>query len=134
VTGSSKGLRQKELYEALFRSIDQRFGKKDTLPVLEWIEKASIILDGRPLDFSTHYYQTAPIAEETPRQCAMKGAQVGFTSIYLLKSVHGLIHGKYPQGVLYLFPSREDVTDFSKGRLAPLISDNPAICPNRFFL
>ncbi len=100
---------------------------KDTLPVLEWIEKASILLDGRPVDFSSHFYQPGPLMEETPRQCAQKGAQVGFTSIYLLKSVYGLIHGKYPQGVLYLFPSREDVTDFSKGRLAPLISDNRAI-------
>lgn len=123
----SRGLKQKELYEGLFRSIDQRFGMKDTLPVLDWIEKASIVLDGHPVDFSTHHYQTAPIAEEAPRQCAMKGAQVGFTSIYMLKSVHGLIHGNYPQGVLYLFPTRDDVVDFSKGRFQPLIHDNQGI-------
>ncbi len=123
----SKGSRKRELYEELFQSLDRQFGLKDALPVLEWIRQNSIMLDGRPTDFSTHYYQVGPLTEEAPRQCAMKGAQVGFTSMYMLRSIHGLIRGIYPQGVLYLFPSREDVTDFSKGRLAPLITDNTAI-------
>jgi hypothetical protein len=29
------------------------------------------------------------------------------------------------RGILYLFPSRSDVIDFSKGRVSPLIDDNP---------
>jgi len=28
-------------------------------------------------------------------------------------------------GVLYLFPSRTDVSEFAKGRIDPLIEDNP---------
>jgi hypothetical protein len=38
-----------------------------------------------------------------------------------------MIYGRYKQGVLYLFPTRDDVTDFSKGRFQPIISNNPDI-------
>lgn len=92
-----------------------------------WIVESRIHLDGRPVDFDAHRYQVRPLDEKSRRQCAMKGAQVGWTSITLLKSMHGLLHGYYPQGCLYLFPSREDTTDFSKGRFTPLIQDNPSI-------
>ena len=62
---------------------------------------------------------------DAPRQCYKKGAQMGVTEINVLKSMHGLIFSKYPQGVLYLFPTNLDVSDFSKGRFGSLIRDNP---------
>jgi hypothetical protein len=62
---------------------------------------------------------------DAPRQCAKKGAQMAFTEANVLKTLHGLIHRKYPQGVLYLFPTGDDVTDFSASRFQPLIGNNP---------
>ena len=59
------------------------------------------------------------------RQCYKKAAQMGFTELNILKTMHGLIYGRYPQGVLYLFPTQNDVTDFSKSRFTSLIVDNP---------
>lgn len=50
---------------------------------------------------------------------------MGFTEVYVLRTLNGLIHRRYPQGVLYLFPTRDDVTDFSTSRFRPLINDNP---------
>jgi len=94
---------------------------------IAWIARKGIVLDGRPIDFKQHPYQIGPFKEKAPRQCTMKGAQLGWTSLAMLRSIHGLLHGYYPQGVLYLFPSREDTTDFSKGRFQPLINDNPTI-------
>jgi hypothetical protein len=38
-----------------------------------------------------------------------------------------MIHDQYPAGALYLFPTRDDVKDFSKARFDPLIEQNPAI-------
>ena len=108
--------------------LDRR--KIETVNAVVWVDQKRICLDGRPVDFLRHPYQLAPMQEEAPRQCAMKGAQVGWTSISLLRSIHGLLHGYYPQGCLYLFPSREDTIDFSKGRFAPLINDNPTISAN----
>jgi hypothetical protein len=56
----------------------------------------------------------------------MKATQGGFTEIEVLKTLHGLIYQRYPQGVLYLFPTSDDVLEFSKSRFNPLISSNPS--------
>lgn len=49
------------------------------------------------------------------------------SEIEVLKTLHGMIYGRYARGVLYLFPTRDDVTDFSKGRFQPLIAENKII-------
>ena len=49
---------------------------------------------------------------------------MGLTSKAMLKVAYGARYGGY-RGILYLFPSKSDVTDFSKGRIDPLIDDNP---------
>jgi len=54
----------------------------------------------------------------------MKGTQGGFTEIEVLKSLHGMIHKRYPIGVLYTFPTTDDVGEFSKSRFNPLILAN----------
>jgi hypothetical protein len=82
------------------------------------------LLDGRSVDFSSHCYQLDMLTEGHPRQCFLKGAQVGITSVRMLKTIHNLISNRFPQGALYLFPSRIDVQDFSRGRFGPLIKDN----------
>jgi hypothetical protein len=92
-----------------------------------WACDNGIKLDGRTFTLQGHLYQLEPMQLDAPMQCSRKGAQIGWTSIKMLKSIHGLIYDRYPQGVLYLFPTRDDVTDFSKGRFQPLISDNPII-------
>jgi len=52
-----------------------------------------------------HAYQLEPMQSCERRVCCMKGTQGGFTEIWVLRSLHGLIHKRYPQGVLYLFPT-----------------------------
>jgi hypothetical protein len=42
----------------------------------------------------------------------------------MLRVAYGARYSGY-RGILYLFPSKSDVTDFSKGRIDPLIDDNP---------
>ena len=59
------------------------------------------------------------------RRCFMKGTQGGFTEEETNEELHGLIHGRYPRGVLVLFPSKDEVSEFSKARFGPLISANP---------
>ena len=95
------------------------------MDVITWAE--SLKLDGRPFRLQGHEYQRDMLTDDAPRQVFLKGAQVGVTSIQMVKTLHGLISGRYPQGVLYLFPSLGDVQDFSRGRFNPLINDNEAI-------
>ncbi|MBU4233893.1 MAG: phage terminase large subunit family protein [Proteobacteria bacterium] len=54
----------------------------------------------------------------------MKAAQLGLTSKAMLKVMYQARYRNY-RGILYLFPSKSDVLDFSRGRISPLIDDNP---------
>ena len=91
-----------------------------------WAYHNKIMLKGKPFQLEGHEYQIDIMQCDARVQCAMKGAQMAFTESRVLKTLHGMIYGTYPQGYLYLFPTRDDVTDFSKGRFNPLIIDNPA--------
>ena len=92
-----------------------------------WIRNGKIRLESSDYEFSGHEYQVDWLQCEFPKQVFKKGAQMAATTTQVLKRLHGMIHGKYKQGVLYLFPTRDDVTDFSKGRFQPIISNNPQI-------
>jgi hypothetical protein len=104
-------------------AFDKGIGKD--IPLFhEWVEQAGIILDGRPFSFDRHEYLRMPYQDDHPHIVECKAAQMGITSKAMLKAVYGARFKGY-RGILYLFPSRSDVTDFSKGRIDPLIDENP---------
>ena len=92
-----------------------------------WAEKNQIrLIGGRRFTGENRLFQIDIMEDETPLQCAMKGAQLGgFTDGYVLKIVHGCIYGKYKLGGLFVFPTIDEVTDFSSTRLETLIRENP---------
>jgi hypothetical protein len=81
-------------------------------------------LDGRPFSFERHEYLIEPYADTHPDQTEEKAAQMGCTSRAMLRSIHGARYRGF-RGILYLFPNKTDVTDFSKSRIDPAIEDNP---------
>jgi len=89
-----------------------------------WALKANILLDGKPFNFDRHEYLVDIYMDESPYMVAKKAAQLGFTTYFMLRSIFRC-RNIYPTGVLYLFPTKDDVSDFSKARMAPLISQNP---------
>ena len=93
----------------------------------DWAVGLPVLLDGRPFSLDGHEYQRDILDCAAPRQVFKKGAQLGLTSVLMIKTIHGMLRGRYPAGCLCLFPSGSDVTDFSKGRFGPLINDNPSI-------
>lgn len=95
------------------------------IPILQWVEHLD--LGGRRFTLEGHEYQRAMLTDRAIRQCFKKGSQLGLTEINVLRSIKGMLDGLYPQGVLYLFPTQNDVSDFSKSRFNPIISDNPQI-------
>lgn len=121
------GFDRDELLQGLLDSAALEFNLKSdkSIPIEEWVQ--GLDLGGRKFTFEGHEYQIDMLKENAIRQCYKKGAQMGLTEINVLKTLHGLLFGRYPQGVLYLFPSVNDVTDFSKGRFGPLVSDNEDI-------
>ncbi len=90
----------------------------------EWAEKTPIMLDGRPFTFERHEYLITPYADTHPHQVEMKAAQLGLTAKAMLRTMHAARYRNF-RGILYLFPSRTDVTEFSKGRIDPLLEENP---------
>ena len=91
-------------------------------PFHEWVK--DITLDGKPFAYERHEYLVDPYRDNHPHQVEEKAAQMGLTSKAMLRVAYGARYGGY-RGILYLFPSKSDVTDFSKGRIDPLIDENP---------
>lgn len=97
------------------------------LDPLSWVDLYKPMLAGNQFTLVGHEYQADWFLENARKQCFIKGAQIGATETLVLKTLHGMIHEKYPAGALYLFPTRDDVRDFSKTRFDPLISENDFI-------
>lgn len=89
-----------------------------------WAYLNEIQLQASIFTFKDHEYQLEPMSSDVRRQCYMKGTQGGFTEVEVLKSLNGMIGRKYLQGVLYMFPTTDDVGEFSKSRFNPLILAN----------
>ena len=90
-----------------------------------WADKLySIRLQAGRFTFVDHEYQVEPMRSKVRRRCYMKATQGGFTQIEVLRSLHAMIFKHHPQGDLYMFPTADDVTDFSKSRFNPLIMAN----------
>ena len=92
-----------------------------------WVLENKIQLGGAQWALKGHQYQVDMLTDDFPRQCDIKGAQLGISETHVLKTFHGHIFGRYKTGSLYLFPTRDDVADFSKSRFTPLIDNNPCI-------
>lgn len=123
---SISGCTRDALYKGFINCYQRRFpsaGRKAGF--LDWVETAGLVLDGNPFSFQRHEYLKEPYGDPHPCQVEMKAAQLGLTTKAGLRAIHGAITGKYPRGTLYLFPSKTDVTEFSKGRINALVGDNP---------
>lgn len=92
---------------------------------LMWASESNILLQSGRYSLFGHEYQADWFIEDHPQQCFLKGAQIGATEVNVLKTLHGMIFKRYPQGAMYLFPTSDDVSDFSKARWSPLITSNP---------
>ena len=109
---------------SLADAISQQVGDTAPGPLGDWAVSLPVILDGKPFTFERHEYLIEPYADDHPDQTFMKATQLGLTSLGMLRSIYGARYRGF-KGILYLFPSRSDVIDFSKGRVTPLIEDNP---------
>jgi len=96
-----------------------------------WALESNIKLTKGTFRIEGHEYQAEIIrgwSEEYPFnglfEVNMKATQMVFTESYVLRILHALRNKKYPLGVIYFMPTRDDVIDFSDSRFKPLIDDN----------
>ena len=110
------------------QSLEEAHGRvlegAEPIPTLkEWVETNAIILDGEPLTFVKHEYLIEPYTEDHPFTVEEKASQMGLTSLRMLTVMYRAKHRHY-RGILYYFPTKTDVIDFSKTRILPLIEEN----------
>ncbi len=103
-------------------------------PYWAWMNK--ILIDGRPFTLEGRRYQLEmmrPVTDDgkvKTNEVIKKGSQTGATMGKAVEIVHGALHGLYPQGIIYYFPSKTAVEDFSGSRFKPLLKDNDVLQKN----
>lgn len=75
--------------------------------------------------FRNFEFQMEPMSSTARRICYLKARQsFGATINEVLKDLHGMIMGKYKLGVAHIFPTTDEVGEFSKSIFKPLIASN----------
>jgi hypothetical protein len=90
-------------------------------PLASWALRR-VRLDGRPFSFEGHEFLRTIYDDTSPHVCLSKAAQIGGTTWAVLRAIHTCVVGL---NVMYFFPTRTDVLDFSRARVNPLLADNP---------
>jgi len=94
---------------------------------LYWAEAIDLIFGGQKFTLERHNYQKDCIQDTAQREVWKFGAQLGKTICQMIKRNHALIYGRYPQALMYIFPTVKTVRRFSQARFTPFITDNPFI-------
>jgi hypothetical protein len=93
-----------------------------------WAEANRIkLMGGTAFSLDGCEYMADIMRDEARRRAVMKGTQARITTAFQTESIHSLRYNKYPQGIIYYFPTEKDVEKFSKTYFGPLIVDNPCI-------
>ena len=92
-----------------------------------WAISHSIRLQAGMFTFNGFEYQVEPMSSNSRRLCYLKARQsFGATINEVLKDLHGMIMGVYKLGVAHIFPTNDEVSEFSKSIFKPLIANNKA--------
>lgn len=77
------------------------------------------------IEFTGHRFMLQPYADSTPDQCIRKSAQVGWSILAILKSVHACYFIKL--NVIYVLPTRNASAEFVTPKVNPMLRRNPAL-------
>ncbi len=95
---------------------------------IQWAIRNEIkLMGGTTFTLEGCEYMADIMRDHARWRAIMKGTQARITTAIMSESIHGLGYKKYPQGIIYYFPTEKDVEKFSKTYFGPLISDNPCI-------
>jgi hypothetical protein len=76
-----------------------------------------------PWDFSERMWQIPILEDKSNHIVVKKAAQVGFTTVYLCKTLHWLNY--HSATAMYTLPRRDDISDFVNTTLNPIIDHSP---------
>lgn len=82
------------------------------------------MIDGHPFSFERREYLREPYHDDHPFQVVQKATQVGESIRAILRAFYTALYREAFRNILYYFPTDNDVTRFSRGRINPLITEN----------
>lgn len=93
---------------------------------LAWVTRNAFINENQKLfEFVNHRYMIDIYNDTSPELVCMKSAQVGFSVLAILKSIHA---AKYLMlNVIYVLPTRNATHDFVIPKVNPMLDRNPKI-------
>lgn len=77
------------------------------------------------MEFADHKFMIEPYLDNTPRQAIIKCAQIGWSTLAIIRSFH-LAHFA-GANIIHTFPSRNMSKDFVIPKVNPIIANNPFI-------
>jgi hypothetical protein len=88
----------------------------------KWAEALSLKVDGHNWDIRGREYQIGIMRDESEWIVIPKGAQVGLTTAFLVRSFNWVVKRKWHH--LYLMPLKTGAIPFVQGRIDPIINSN----------
>ncbi|KKN56847.1 hypothetical protein LCGC14_0568290 [marine sediment metagenome] len=94
--------------------------------VLGWIMQNGIKTErGEKVEFKEHYFLLEPFANWHWKQATMKSAQIGWSTLAILKTFYGLAFRNL--NCIYCLPTFDDVHDFVPSKVDNMITNNPVL-------
>jgi len=94
--------------------------------VLGWIMQNKMKTErGEFIEFDEHFFLLEPFANWHWKQVTMKSAQVGWSTLAILKTFYGLIYRGL--NCIYTLPTFDDVHDFVPAKVDGMINNNPIL-------
>lgn len=94
--------------------------------ILVWLKAWSIKTeDGTTLDFTNHRFLIEMFDDWSPKQVIKKAAQIGFSTLAILKSLWAIKHKGL--NCIYTLPTASDVNEFVGGKINRLIAQNEVL-------
>jgi len=90
-----------------------------------WAANLGLEVDSHPFALEGREYQRAILRDESANIVCPKGAQLGLTTVFLLKSAHAV--AKRGWSVLYLLPVKAGSVQFVQSRIDPVIDSNQSL-------
>jgi hypothetical protein len=105
---------------------EQLRAKVHMLNAAAWILDNEFINENqKPIEFTGHRFMLQPYSDSTPDQCIRKSAQIGWSILAILRSVHACKFMKL--NVIYVLPTRNASKEFVTPKVNPMLKRNPVL-------
>lgn len=94
-------------------------------PAMWVLDNGFINENQKPFEFDKHRFMLQPYSDSSPDQVIMKSAQVGWSVLAIIKSIHAAKFLKL--NVIYVLPTRNATHDFVIPKVNPMLDRNPKI-------